>query len=248
MKKQTTLLLLTLAWMVPIRAHAVQLGADVVSDKVRAFVMTQLAAYVKPGAGGSQVTVDVPSIPSAPFDFPDTEKVSDIRFELQSPLTIEYTDSLAVRVSMVTPDGARRDIGVPVKITISKPVYVIKQMVTAGAHLKTSDFELQRRDVSQDLQHVAGPELAMGNYIARVNLIPGQLLDTRRLQIPPDISRYDEVTLILTNGSGMTISVKAVALANANIGDTVRVRHGEAGSRKYYTATVVSKNCVEVQI
>ena len=252
MKKPLATLLSGLIWM-PLmmlsgRADAVQLGDEVVRQKVSAFVNQQLATYVKAGENGSSIAVEVSQAPCAPFDFPDAEKISDIRITLKSALTTEYTDRLVVRVSLASPGGEHRDIGVPVKITVNRPVWVVKHPVASGAHLRPSDFELQVRDVSQDLAHVAGPELNMNNYIARVNLASGQMLDTRRIQLPPDVRRNDDVLIVLTNGRGMDISVMGEAMTDANIGDTVRVRHGEARTRKYYTATVVGKNRVQVEI
>ena len=136
----------------------------------------------------------------------------------------------------------------PVKLKVTKPVWVIKHVVPAKSRLKASDFELETRDVSRELTHVAGAELNLRKYIARVNLTPGQLLDTRRIQIPNDVKRNEEVLVTMSNGKGMNISVMAEAMDDARIGDTIRVRHSMGRNRKYYTGTVVSKNRVQVDI
>jgi len=244
MKKHIATLLLMLSGMMNIPALAMQVGDDVVRGKVLAHVHEQIAPFVK-GAG---VDVDVLQIPGAPFDFPETEKLSEIKFDIESPLARQYADRAVVRVSMSSPDGKHRDIGVPVKITVTKPVWVIKHHVSAKARLKPSDFELETRDVSRELAHVAGPETSLHKYLARVNLTPGQLLDTRRIELPADVSRNEEVLITITNGRGMNISVMGVALADASVGDSIRVRHGSPNRRKYYTGTVMSKNRVQVEM
>lgn len=244
MKKHIATLLIALTGMAAIPANAMQVGDDVVRGKVLAHVREQIAPYVK----GANVNVEVLAVNGAPFDFPETEKLSEIEFTMESPLARLYSDRAIVRVTMSSPDGKHRDIGVPVRITVTKPVWVVKNNVTAKAHLKPSDFEMETRDVSRELPHVAGVEFNLNKYLARVNLVPGQLLDTRRVELPADVARNEEVLITITNGKGMNISVMGVALADASVGDTIRVRHGGPNRRKYYTGTVTSKNRVQVDM
>ncbi len=227
-------------------ARAVVLDAPVIEQKVLVHVREQLATQVSK-TDQSYVSVRVIKVPAAPFDFPTLTKADDIKITATSPLAENYSDRSIVRVHMETPDGHSRDIGVPVSITVKKPVWVVKNPVNANAPLSASDLSLETRNVSQTYSHTVGQERDLSRYIARVNLQPGDVLDSRKIIIPPDVRCNDEVRILLNSNDGMTVTVPGIALSNGRIGETIRVRQ-TVMQRKYFTAKIIDKNRVQVDM
>jgi flagella basal body P-ring formation protein FlgA len=232
-------LLLTGGLLAP--AHAAEVSEDVIREKVVTHVLETLKP-VLPENG--RVTVNVLKIPGAPFNFPEAKQVN---IELNSPLGEMYSDRAIVRVRLDAAPEASREVGVPIEIKVWKPVWVVKNTVLARQPLRRSDFELQERDVSRNCVYMVGPEKSLHQYVARVNLRSGEMLDSRKITIPPDVRYNDEVRIFLKTASGMTISVPGVALGDARIGDIVRVRQSHF-QRKYYMAKVIDKHRVLVEM
>jgi flagellar basal body P-ring formation protein FlgA len=146
-----------------------------------------------------------------------------------------------------SPSGISRDVGVPVKISIKKPVWVVKNIVNANEPLKMSNFSLQIRDVSHGYSYLVGQERNLSTYVARVSMRPGEILDARKIVIPPDVTYNDAIRILISSSNGMTISVPGIALANGRIGETIRVRQS-VFQNKYYSAKVIDKNQVLVEM
>lgn len=217
-------------------------------------VREQVMAHAKAKLGNllskddlQYMTVDVLKVPAAPFDFPDAQKAGDVKIEAESVLDEFYSERAVVRVHMASADGKTRDIGVPVQILVKKPVWIVKNQINANQPIGISDLKLEVRNVSRTYGYAVGRERNLAPYIARVNLRPGEMLDARKIVIPPDITCNSEIRIFMSNGNGMTLSVPGIALANGRIGETIRVRQA-LNQRKYYQAKIIDKNRVLVEI
>lgn len=226
-------------------AHAVEITEGIVRDYVTTHVL-QKVKLVVPAQDQSQIQVTILKVPSAPFQFPDVNKTSQVKITTESPLGDVYSERAIVRVRM-SANGHEREIGVPVAISVNKPVWVVKNTIGAGQPLQLSDFEVQTRKVSHTYAYAIGAEQPIGLYVARINLHPDQVLDKRMIQIPPDVRYNDEVRILMTNRNGMTVTIPGIALGNAQIGGSVRVRQS-LYQRKYYTAKVIDKKRVLVEM
>jgi flagella basal body P-ring formation protein FlgA len=225
---------------------AVELSQAQIQQKVVAHVQEKLQNQISK-ADQAFITVEVMNVPYPPLNFPQVKDVRDIKITPESSLGEMYSERTIVRVHMETPDGANRDMGVPVHITVKKPVWVVKNAISAQQLLRTSDFTLQTKDVSYIYRYAAGQETSLGDYISRINLQPGEVLDTRKILIPPDVTYNSEVRILISGNNGMTLTVPGVALANGRIGETIRVRQS-VYQNKYYSAKVINKNQVLVEI
>lgn len=234
--------LLTLAQV----ADAVEISEALIREKVTEHVRERLKSVIS-AQDQDFLVVNIQRVPGVPFDFPSVDNASDIAITTDSALGGIYSDRGVVRVQLSTPDGLGKSLGVPVELHVRKPVWVAKTTINAGQPLRNSDFELQTRDVSYNYAYAVGREKPLGQYVARVNMRPGEVLDNRKLTIPPDVRYNDEVRIVLTSRKGMTLIVPGVAMANARIGDTIRVRQSTF-QRKYYTAKVIDKNRVLVEM
>lgn len=226
--------------------QAVEITENAIREKVTAHVRERLKTII-PANDQSLLVVNILKIPNAPFAFPTVEKASQIAVTTDSALGGIYSDRGLVRVQLSAPDGSQKTVGVPVGLHIQKPVWVTKTNISAGQPLHASDFELQTRDVSYNYAYAVGNERPLNPYVARVNMRPGEILDNRKLTIPPDIRYNDEIRICMTSNNGMTVIVPGIAMANARVGDTIRVRQNSF-QRKYYTAKVIDKNRVLVEI
>ncbi len=227
-------------------SEAVVLTEGQIKDKVVAHVQEKVAQVVDP-ADAKNISVSIIRVPAAPFDFPAAKTPQDIKISITSRLGEVYSPRGIVQVSLQDGSGHQREIGVPVQIIIQKPVWVIKNVVNANEPLRASDFSLQSKDVSNCYNYAVGADRNLGTYLARVNLRPGDILDARKIVIPPDVSYNSPVRIFMSNGDGMTVTVPGIALANGKIGEIIRVRQA-VFQRKYYSAKIVDKNKVLVEM
>ncbi len=225
---------------------AVELSATRIQQQVVAHVQEKLQTQINP-ADQPFVSVEVMSIPSTSLSFPQDTDAHAIKISTESNLGDMYSERTIVRVHLESPQGTRRDLGVPVHITVQKPVWVAKNAVMAQQPLRLSDFVLQTKDVSYIYRYAVGEETKLGDYVARINLQPGEVLDNRKIVIPPDVTYNAEVRILINSNNGMTLTVPGVAMANGRIGETIRVRQS-IYQQKYYSAKVIDKNRVLVEI
>lgn len=192
------------------------------------------------------VAVDVLQVPGAPFSFPDD---SSLKITLSSTAWDNiWCDRGIVHVRMEDKAGHSRELGVPVHLRITRSVWVVKSPVSANTPLRASDFALVRRDVSLNYAYMLGSTQDLSSYMARVNLNPGDVLDTRKIAIPPDVHYNEEVRLIITDRSNdMTLSIPGIALAEGRIGQTIRVRQA-LYQRKARIGKIIDKGQVLIEM
>ncbi len=227
-------------------ARAVEISEATIKARVIANVNTSLQTLIAK-SDLTDVQVNIIRIPTAPFEFPAAASEAAVKITMASPLSTMYSQRSIVRVHMQDEKGETRDIGVPVQITILKPVWVVKNAINANSPLRPSDLKLEMRDVSYNYGYAVGQEHDINDYATRVSLRPGEILDNRKIIIPPDVHCNNEVSIVMTNDNGMMLSIPGIALADGRVGDTIRVRQS-LYQRKYYAAKVISKNQVQVQI
>lgn len=227
-------------------SEAVVLTEGQIKDKVVAHVQEKVAQVVDP-ADAKNIRVSIIRVPAAPFDFPAAKTPQEIKISITSRLGEVYSPRGIVQVSLQDGSGHQREIGVPVQIGIQKPVWVVKNVINAHEPLRASDFSLQSKDVSNCYNYAVGVNRNLDSYLARVNLRPGDILDARKIVIPPDVTYNSPVRIFLSNGDGMTVTVPGIALASGKIGETIRVRQA-VFQRKDYSAKIVDKNKVLVEM
>lgn len=228
-------------------AFATDITTEQLTPMVTAHVREKIRNWntenVQNSAESDEITVL--QVPGAPFHFPDSKAV---KITLSSSAWEHaWSDRGIVRIRLEDNDGHSRELGVPIVIRIRKPVWVVRQAISANMPLRASDFTQAIRDVSQSYAYTVGVEQGLGAYIARVNLSPGEMLDARKIAIPPDVRYNDDIRILLKNDNGMTLSLPGVALADGRIGQTIRVRQS-LYRRQYYNARIIDKNQVLVEM
>lgn len=237
---------LSLAFSLAGLSHAVSVSENQIKVKVATHVQEKLASLLS-ASDQHQVSINVGRVPSAPFNFPEVTQAGDIAISVTSRFGDIYSDRGVVQVSITDKQDNRRSIGVPVQVSVKKPVWVVKNPISANEPLRASDLTLTLKDVSQCYNYAVGEERNLRQYIARVNMRPGDVLDSRKMVIPPDVTYNSAVRILMSNGDGMTVTVPGIALSSGRIGETIRVRQA-VFQRKYYSAKIVDKNQVLVEI
>jgi flagella basal body P-ring formation protein FlgA len=225
---------------------AATITEDQVKEKVIAHVQEKLATMVSK-SDQSNVSVSIPTVPGGPFHFPSAESIKDVHITVTSRLGESYTERAIVQVSMQDKQDHHRDIGVPVQISVKKPVWVVKNVINARQPLRTADLILRLKDISHCYNNAVSEDTNISNYIARVNLRPGEMLDARKMMIPPDITYNSSIRILISNGDSMTLTIPGIALSDGKIGDTIRVRQA-IYQRKYYSAKIIDRNSVLVEM
>ncbi|WP_373532997.1 flagellar basal body P-ring formation chaperone FlgA [Vampirovibrio sp.] len=219
---------------------------DQIKEKVVAHVQQKLGTMVSK-SDQANVSVSITQVPGGPFHFPQAATDKDITITVTSRLGESYTERGIVQVAMQDKQDHHREIGVPIQISVKKPVWVVKNAINAKQPLRASDLSSQLKDISHCYNNAVGGETNISQYIARVNLRPGELLDARKMIIPPDVTYNSSVRILISNGDSMTLTVPGIALAEGKIGDTIRVRQA-IFQRKYYSAKIIDRNSVLVEM
>ena len=140
-----------------------------------------------------------------------------------------------------------KQVGIPIRITIKRPVWVAKQSIPAGTKLKPSMLTLVNKPVQRNIKNYLEKTTKPTQYTARVNINEGDILDKNKLAIPPDVKRNTPVHILVSNGNGVNVSVMGTALSDGHVGDSIRVKY-KLQKQQYLTAKVISKNKVLIQI
>jgi flagella basal body P-ring formation protein FlgA len=228
------------------QAKAWVVTEETLREQAIAHAKSKLASLVS-AADLDYMTIDVLQVPAALLDFPEAKTADDVKISAESVLGEFYSERAVVRLRMETPGGRAREVGLPIKITVRKPVWVVKNGISAHAPIRLADLALETRNVSHTYGNAVGRERDLSKYVARVNLRPGEVLDARKMTIPPDVTCNSEVRILMTNGKGMTVSIPGVALGAGRIGDVIRVRQ-TVNQRKYYQAKIIDRNRVLIEI
>jgi flagella basal body P-ring formation protein FlgA len=230
---------------------AAEVDEDTVRQRVIAHATEAVQRVTDANLQKDEIRVEIVQIPRISREFDGVEDPSEIELTTTSTMDRFYSSRGVVQVRMSTADGQIRQMGVPVKIQVKKPVWIVQKHVQAGQPLSAQSIKLELRDVSNMLQTSVGPEKEARKLEARVNLQPGEILDIRKIQTTPAVRRNADVRIILSDGHGMTISLQGQALSDAQMGEYVKVKRYRSGSvtqPKYYSAKVIAKNQVLVEI
>jgi flagella basal body P-ring formation protein FlgA len=230
---------------------AVTVTPEELTRRVKAHVREALNVHFGRTLKADEVKIDVVKVPGITLDFPEAASVDELQVELASSLDKAYSNRGVVRARITGPDGQVRAVGVPVKISIFKPVWVVDNPIPAGKSLNPRDCHIVRKEISQTALTTLAADKDLSTYEARINLQPGEVLDVRKVHNPPAIRRHATVRILMSNGQGVNISVQGQALTDGQIGETIRVRqrlNNDVSRTRYYTAKVISKNQVLVEL
>jgi len=229
------------------QAEAATLSPEAIQQAVQTQVMQDLKSQLPPAVWKTaQIQVQIPSLKSGRV-LPDIPEGASIRLHVQTTLPTAYSDSFVARVQVEGNQQKRAEFGLPVRIQAVCPVWVVQSPVSAGHRIQAGDLTVNTMDVSRQLPYVILPGTALPEKVARMTLVPGSILETRKLSTPPDVRYNEPVQMVMQGAAGMVISVPGVALENGFVGDTIRVRQ-DRFQRKYYTGKIIEQHQVLIEL
>ncbi|MEM0951578.1 MAG: flagellar basal body P-ring formation chaperone FlgA [Cyanobacteria bacterium P01_H01_bin.74] len=239
-------LILTAFGVVSVAQARVQIAKAHAASVVKSHVLKQLNHFV-PNDATAEITVKLLHYPGHALWLNSVDHASAVDLKVQSDLKNRYSSRTIVRLTCSTPSGESREIGIPVEVKIEKPVWVVQTPISAQESIRREQFKLLKKSVALNYPYIAGNPFPFAKYAARVNLLPGQLLDIRKISIPPDVAYNNAVHITLRSAKGFEVTVPGIALADGKIGQQIKVKQ-TLFQHKYYTGTVVSKNRIIVEI
>lgn len=147
-----------------------------------------------------------------------------------------------VRVRLVSGERTLGEWNLALSAQLWGEALVLRRGVGRGEAFDAADCELRRTDFLRDRDAV--PATApLGGYAVRRPLDAGTVLAWRDLERRPLVLRGQSVEVSVQDGA-LSISMKARALQNGALGDTVTVRN--PASNRDFSAEVVGPNQVRV--
>ena len=145
------------------------------------------------------------------------------------PLDAEYTHnrpnqvqrSVEVRCESATPWS----LYVPVTFERHADVVVMTRSVRRGEVLTEADLRVERRSVQVGSAAFFDAPTSVIGLVANRDLITGQALNDRHVRPPRLVRRGDHVTLSSGGKRGISVTVRAEALADGAAGDRIAVRN-----------------------
>lgn len=147
-----------------------------------------------------------------------------------------------VRVRLVAGDRSLGEWNLPVQAQLWGEALVLRRGVERGESIDSSICEMRRTDFLRERDAIpAAAEL--DGFAAKRGLDAGAAITWRDLERRPLVLRGQSVEVSATDGA-LSISMKALALQNGALGETITVRNLQ--SRRDFSAVVTATNQVRV--
>jgi len=231
--------------MLALQSNAATVSRDQIEAAVRQHV-EQVASEKGLTSHGGVLSVSFLKLPDVGLNFPDTEDGDDVQLQVESSLKRFFSMQTLVRVLMTCDDHSRQ-IGVPIRITLNKPVWVVKNPIMSGQTISKADLVLERQDITSQFDKIVDASFPVELYAARLMLQPSWVLSTNHLNRPPVVRRNHPVKMVLLGDNGLKVQMEGNCLEDGHMGQRVRVRHATLRDR-YYSAVVTGDNQVTIQL
>jgi flagella basal body P-ring formation protein FlgA len=151
---------------------------------------------------------------------------------------------MAVWIDVIAHGAVYRSVLVPLAVSAHRDVYVARRALAAGSVAAAADFEQRDEDVAALADAPLAPgTLARGGRV-RQALAGGQVVTARQMAPNDMVLRGDHVRLV-SQGGGIAVETGATALADALVGQQVRVRPER--SNEMVTARVMAPDLVSIE-
>jgi flagella basal body P-ring formation protein FlgA len=131
-----------------------------------------------------------------------------------------------------------------VKAKLIEPVWVSTRRLERGESINSAVAALQDLDVLNTNKELLKADEKL-DYFEVAQAVPANQVLSRSDITPRHIVRRGKVVDVVVNEGGINISMKAMALADGGVGETIIVRNID--SKKDFQAQVVGSNTVQVK-
>ena len=150
---------------------------------------------------------------------------------------------MAVWIDVIAHGAVYRSVLVPLAVSAHRNVYVARRALAAGSVAAAADFEQRDEDVAALADAPLAPGTLDHGGRVRQALAGGQVVTARQMAPNDMVLRGDHVRLV-SQGGGIAVETGATALADALVGQQVRVRPER--SNEMVTARVTAPGLVSI--
>ncbi|MBY0404901.1 MAG: flagellar basal body P-ring formation chaperone FlgA [Cyanobacteria bacterium] len=238
--------------LIPLESKAVVITERDIMPQVLQHVSEALDKHFGKHLSSDELSLTIMNIPGRNFNFPNTSDKKEIQIEIDSTLEKIYSNRVVVQVHMNSDSGESHFVGIPIKVGIFEPVWVVNTYIPAGRSLSKKDLRIEKKDISQSYAYLMTADKPVDILEARVNMQPNELLDNRKVNLPLAVRRNSDVRILVNCvNSGAIITLIGQALSDGHIGDVIRVKqrlNNDSARTKYYSAKIINKNQVQVDL
>lgn len=227
--------------LIPTLAQAeVILTPHALDKKVKQYII----ASTPLGDENATLLVETMNLPEAPISL----KGEALTISFQDSRSIPMTMRTIVQVTFTTEEETRR-IGIPVRLAVEKPVWVTNRFIRAKEAITSKDVTLQRRRLELEAPYCLGQKENVTRYSTIVNLSPGAILDARQVSQTPVVYRNDDVRMVMSMSSGVSIRLIGKAMEDGVIGKRIRVKQERENEKpRIYIGEVIDRGTVLVKL
>lgn len=195
-----------------------------------------------------ELSVEIQHIPQGPKQF---------RHEItaDTPVTIKPSDTLHrqfrhqayIRLALVHAKGETHTMGVPAKITITKPVWVASSQILPGQKLTRQNCKAEKRALTYELTKVLPASEKLTNHVARLMVLEGDTLKHQQVTVPLAVRSQGYVKILMSTSHGVRMMIEGKSLEDGHVGDLIRVRN-RVNPDRLYTAKIIAPGRVAVTL
>jgi flagella basal body P-ring formation protein FlgA len=175
----------------------------------------------------------------------ETVPQGKVTIALETVSNEDFIGFTPVQIKLLLDGADYKRFTVNLSIDLKTPAYIATQWIKRYDPLtseNTTLVETYRSKISRD---AISTQSDFVGKVARVAIPRGRVLTYTMVDIPPMVKRNDIVYALCTRGN-LTITAKAVTLADAKIGDTVKLKLLD--SKKEIYGKVVDGKTVQVDM
>jgi flagellar basal body P-ring formation protein FlgA len=151
--------------------------------------------------------------------------------------------SMLVRCRVRDGAGVALEEALPIHAALWRDAWVVRVPVAGGEVFDASKLDTRRSDMLRD-GDLLPASVGDASYAFARAIPVGRMVTWHDVARLPLVRKGDQVVVTAVDGL-LTVSMKALALENGALGETVTVRNTE--SHKEFTATVTDENHVQIQ-
>lgn len=235
MKKILGLTLITLLALSSLKANSATFTDEQVKSIVAKQVEQRYAEYTD-----AQVKVNVVALPFRELELPN----GHVKFVVQSNSN-KFMPRDMEKVNVYVNSRFVKTFNAPITVKAYQDILVASCIIEREKELNSSLVRIERREVSNKIEHVLKPQALNKQIVAKKYFVAGEIIDDRFVKLRPEVQRNSIVT-VLFNTNNLTVTIDATALSDGSIGDNICIMN--KGYNRIYKGTVVGENKVLVKI
>ena len=216
-------------------------SAQVITKKDIVPVVEKSISQDLKSKGFKNIEVNIVSVPFIQLSVPDGK----ITYKVSSN-SKTVTSRCFMIVSIYSNGDFVRTVGIPVKISALKDVYVAKENIGRGAVLTANILQVKTMDITNTYITPLEYGDLTKSYVTTKIFPAGAVIDKKHLKSQPDIMRDAAVTVYFSTKKNIAVTLDCIAVSEGNIGDVISVKNKKYN--RIYNGKIIGENKVLVRI